>query len=425
MMTFEDGAYRVTRWYEYKPTPFAPMKSDGEAREELLEIYKRAINRHLLSDVPVGLLLSGGLDSGLLLALMNLNGKGWPTYTVGYGASFADDELVDAAETAAMFGAKHSEIRIDHVTFERTLPKIVSCLEEPIASSSIVPMYFVCQRARQDVTVALTGQGPDELFGGYRRHLGVRYGAMWGGLPGWMREPIASAISALPRNETLKRGVYALGVSDRLRRYQHVLSILPGNEVDGLFQDGVLNPEAGDAILGSWNDLTPLMEGTDELGGLQYIELRSTLPDELLMYSDKLSMAHSLELRVPYLDKEVVEYAERLPARFKIRNSSRKWIHRQVCSSFLPRPLLTRKKRGFAVNVVDAWFQDARGNMEDIFRDPSSLMYEYLRPQAVQSLLAQHRSRQSDNHKMLFSLVVFEEWLRLQRGSPRRALAAC
>jgi asparagine synthase (glutamine-hydrolysing) len=311
------------------------------------------------------------------------------------------------------------------VTFEQTLPKIVSCLEEPIASSSIVPMYFVCQRARQDVTVALTGQGPDELFGGYRRHLGVRYGAMWGGLPGWMREPIASAISALPRNETLKRGVYALDVPDRLRRYQHVLSILPGDEVDSLFQDGVLDPEAGDSILNSWNDLTPLMEGTDELGGLQYIELRSTLPDELLMYSDKLSMAHSLELRVPYLDKEVVEYAERLPARFKIRNSSRKWIHRQVCSSFLPRPLLKRKKRGFAVNVVDAWFQDARGNMDDIFTDPSSLMYEYLKPETVQSLLAQHRSRQSDNHKMLFSLVVFEEWLRLQRGSPRRALAAC
>jgi asparagine synthase (glutamine-hydrolysing) len=425
MLTFENGTHRLTRWYEYKPTPFSPMKSNVEAREELLEIYKRAIKRHLLSDVPVGLLLSGGLDSGLLLALMNLNGKGWPTYTVGYGSSFADDELSDAAETARMFGSTHAEVKIDHVAFEQTLPKIVSCLEEPIASSSIVPMYFVCQRARQDVKVALTGQGPDELFGGYRRHLGVRYGAMWGGLPGWVREPIASAISSLPRNETLKRGVYALDVSDRLRRYQHVLSILPGADVDDLFREGVLQANAGDAILNSWEDLAGLMNETDEMGGLQYIELRSTLPDELLMYSDKLSMAHGLELRVPYLDKEVVEYAERLSARFKVRMGTQKWIHRRVCQSFLPRPLLSRKKRGFAVNVIDSWFQDARGNMEDVFADRSSLMYQYLRPEAVQSLLAAHRTRQSDNHKMLFSLVVFEEWLRLLSGKPRRAYAAC
>jgi asparagine synthase (glutamine-hydrolysing) len=424
MLSVENGTHRVSRWYNYKPSPFPPMKSGAEAAEELLEIYKRAIKRHLLSDVPVGLLLSGGLDSGMLLALMNLNGKSWPTYTVGYGESFADDELSDAAQTAAMFGANHAEVRIDQEAFERALPRIVSCLEEPIASSSIVPMYFVCQRARQDVKVALTGQGPDELFGGYRRHLGVRYGAMWGGLPNWVREPIASAIGALPRNETLKRGVYALDVPDRLRRYQHVLSILPGDQVDGLFQDGVLDVSAGDAILHSWEDLAVLMDGTDELGGLQYLELRSTLPDELLMYSDKLSMAHGLELRVPYLDKEIVEYAERLSARFKVRNSTQKWIHRRVCETFLPRPLLRRKKRGFAVNVVDSWFQTARGNMEEVFADRGSLMYEYLRPDAVRSLLREHRSGQSDNHKMLFSLVVFEEWLRLQKRQ-QREMASC
>src|ERR1700724_3734909 len=103
------------------------------------------------------------------------------------------------------------------------LPKIVASLEEPVATSSIVPMYFVCQRARQDVKVALVGQGPDELFGGYRRHLGVRYGALWAGLPGWIRAPISSAVAALPRNEMLKRGVYSLAIPDRMRRYQNVL----------------------------------------------------------------------------------------------------------------------------------------------------------------------------------------------------------
>src|SRR6266568_2888260 len=183
------GSCEVSRWYNFRPTPFAPTKSPDEAREELLELYKGAIRRQLISDVPVGLLLSGGIDSSLLLALMNLNASAWPTYTVGYGSSFADDELSDAAETARALGSNHTSLRLTKSVFEEALPKIVASLEEPIATSSIVPMYFVCQRARQDVKVALVGQGPDELFGGYRRHLGVRYGALWGRLPSWVRTP--------------------------------------------------------------------------------------------------------------------------------------------------------------------------------------------------------------------------------------------
>ena len=114
---------------------------------------------------------------------MNEHGGDWPAYTVGYGETFEDDELADAAETAALLGARHIPVRLDRQEFERSLPKIVGCLEEPIASSSIVPMYFVCQRAREDVKVALIGQGPDELFCGYKRHLGVRYGESWRSLP--------------------------------------------------------------------------------------------------------------------------------------------------------------------------------------------------------------------------------------------------
>jgi asparagine synthase (glutamine-hydrolysing) len=412
-LTVQNGSCKVSRWYRFKPEPFTPVKSPAEAREELLSLYKDAIKRQLISDVPVGLLLSGGIDSGLLLALMNLNGSSWPTYTVGYGSTFADDELSDAAETARLLGSKHTSITITKSTFEEVLPKIVATLEEPIAASSIVPMYFVCQRARQDVKVALVGQGPDELFGGYRRHLGVRYGALWAGLPGWMRAPISSTVAALPRNETLKRGVYSLAIPDRMRRYQHVLSLLPEDQVEGLFRDGLLAPQAGDVMLDCWQDLGELMSGTDELGGLQFLEMRSTLPDELLMYADKLSMAHGLELRVPFVDKEIVEYVERLPANFKVRNGSRKWLHRQVCRTYLPESIMKRPKRGFAVNVVDDWFRGVIDNkMADALLDNGSSIYEFLRPEAVQGLFHQHVSRRNDNHKILFSLVVFEEWLR-------------
>ena len=128
------GCYEVSQWYQFKPVPFAPTKSPSQAREELLTLYKQAIRRQLISDVPVGLLLSGGIDSGLLLALMNLNGSSWPTYTVGYGSGYADDELADGAETARLLASKHTSIRITKSIFDEALPKIVAALEEPIAA---------------------------------------------------------------------------------------------------------------------------------------------------------------------------------------------------------------------------------------------------------------------------------------------------
>ena len=418
MMVCEKRSFHLRQWYQYRPTPFAPMKSMAEAQEELLALYKQSMKRHLLSDVPVGLLLSGGVDSGALLALMNLYGNSWRTYTVGYGSSFSDDELKDAAETAARFSAEHTTVTLDRATFEEMLNTIVSCLEEPIASSSIVPMYFVCKRAREDVKVALIGQGPDELFAGYKRHIGVRYGSYWGAIPSWLRTPMASAIGALPRNETLKRGIYSLDVKDRLKRYQHVLSLMRADAIDALFEDGVLDADAGDKILDCWKPLVPLMSDTDELGGFQFLELRSTLPDELLMFADKLSMAHGLEVRVPYLDKEIVEYVERLPASFKVHYGQQKRLHRQVCQGLLPAEILKRKKRGFAVNVVDDWFRGTmKSKMEDIFMDSKSMLYEYLRPSIVQGIFREHQSGQNDYHKMLFSLIVFEEWLRVQAST--------
>ncbi len=416
MAVFENGTHRIERWHQPRPQLRSPAPSDAQATEELLEVYKRAMKRHLLSDVPVGLLLSGGIDSGLLLGLMNLYGKDWPTYTVGYGSdAYADDELSDAAATASLFSARNSAVHLTRDAFERSLTHVVSVLEEPIAASSIVPMYFVCERARQDVKVALVGQGPDELFGGYKRHLGVQYGSHWRSVPRWLRSALEAGIDHLPRNETLKRGVYSLNLDDRMRRFQNVFSIMPADTVDALFRPGLLPEGAGDSILGFWHELEPQMERLDELGAFQTLEVRSSLPDELMMYADKLSMAHGLEVRVPFLDKEVIDFAQRLPASFKVRNGQRKWLHRRVCEGFLPPEVLNRKKRGFAVNVVDQWFDDSLDSkLAAYLRDDQSLMYAYLDPREVGRLFDEHRSGRRDNHKMLFSLVVFEEWLRTQ-----------
>jgi asparagine synthase (glutamine-hydrolysing) len=217
----------------------------------------------------------------------------------------------------------------------------------------------------------------------------------------------------LPRNESIRRGLYSLEVPQQMIRYQQVFSVMSESLIDGLFQDKVLPEGAGDYILDSWKDLEPLIKKTDELGGFQYLEIRSSLPDELLMYGDKLSMAHSLEVRVPYLDQKIVEYVERLPAKYKVRFGNRKWIHKQVCSDYLPKQIINRKKRGFAVNVVDRWFKESLSNeFNSMLLDNSSHMYEFLKPQAVQSLYKGHTDGKADNHKILFSLIVLEKWMR-------------
>src|SRR5438132_4203455 len=154
MLVIERGGCREERWYNYTPVPFSSPKEDEEATRELLELYRAAVRRHLLSDVPVGILLSGGIDAGLLLALMNEQGGPWPAYTIGYGETFRDDELTDAAETASLLGARHITVKLDRGEFERTLREIVRCLEEPDTASSLAPMYFVSQRVLRDVIVS-------------------------------------------------------------------------------------------------------------------------------------------------------------------------------------------------------------------------------------------------------------------------------
>ena len=174
-----------------------------------------------------------------------------------------------------------------------------------------------------------------------------------------LRTMIGFLVNRLPRNETLEAGRLLAGDGGPAEKVSGVFSFGPGRDdrwsVPGWIDHGASDHE----LVEYWRPLVPQMTEIDELGGFQLLEVRSSLPDELLMYADKLSMAHSLEVRVPYLDRTVVEYVQRLGASFKIRSGTRKWLHRQVCQNYLPPRILKRKKRGFAVNVVDEWFQSA------------------------------------------------------------------
>ena len=412
-LVVENRQVRVERWWRFSPTPFEHMPSVEEAEEQLLELYGRAVKRQIISDVPVGLLLSGGLDSGLLLALMTRgNGSRWKTYTVGFGDRFSGDELTRAAETARYFHSDCIPVQLTKGDFETALAKVVQAVEEPIASDSIVPMYFLCQRARRDVKVALMGQGPDELFGGYRRHLFARYGRYAKLLPASLR-PLAGAVLGSMFDRTMvTRFLSSLRTGNRMCRYQSVFSLLPGEVIDGLFCDGALAAPDKDEVSESWRDMAKLMAHTDDLGGLQFLELRSSLPDELLMYADKLSMASGLEVRVPYLDHDIVEYVERLATSFKIRGRSQKWLHRRVGRRLLPPAVLDRPKLGFETPSPE-WFRDPAGTtMSRYIEDPGSRMYGFLRYDAVHSMLRQHREQKANYADTLFSLSALELWLR-------------
>lgn len=414
-LVIENGHTHEERWYEFHPQPFRRMPTLAEAREELIRLYRQAVKRQLISDVPLGLLLSGGMDSGLLLSLMSEVASGWHTYSVGYGKSFKDDELEDAAETAAFFKARNAQVRIDRQEFERSLHKIIAALEEPIASSSIVPMYHVCERARSDLKVALIGQGPDEMFGGYLRHLGVCYGKYWRSMPSFSRQMLKRALPKLHRSETLRRSLFSLDDSDRLSRFRAIFSLLPGDEINSLFHDDLLPPNPDGLILECWKDLIPHISDIDEMTGFNFLELNSTLPDELLMYADKLSMAHSLELRVPYLDHDIVEYVLRLDESYKIRLFSRKFLHKMAASEILPKTIINRKKRGFAVNVVDQWFREAMDTRLDrMLKDPNSQIYNYFHYDKMLNMYKVHQDGRVDYHKIIFSLVCLEYWLRSQ-----------
>jgi asparagine synthase (glutamine-hydrolysing) len=240
----------------------------------------------------------------------------------------------------------------------------------------------------------------------------VRYGHYWRVLPKYVRSPISRALGFLPRHESIKRALFSLDVPERIQRYQQVFSLMPAEHIDNLFRDEALPLHAADALLECWKDLDPLIEHTDELGGLQFLEIRSALPDELLMYTDKLSMAHGLEARVPYLDQEIVEYVERLPASFKVRLGTGKWLHRRLCKNFLPEKILKRKKLGFQT-PIDEWFRESlTGKIDETLLDNHALMFQYLRPHAVQRLVKEHKNGRFNHSKILFSLVVLEEWLR-------------
>jgi asparagine synthase (glutamine-hydrolysing) len=406
LLVWTDGEIELKRFA--RPAPSAEIRTDDEAElvEELRSRLRDSVRAHLVSDVPVGVLLSGGVDSAFLAALAaQETAEQLHTFSIGFEER-AFDELAGARSVAERYGTKHHELvlRPDAALL---LPALADAFDEPFADSSALPTYLVSQLAASEVKVALSGEGGDELFGGYYTYAADLLAARVGGL----------ARLAVPLVERLPTSTAKASFDYRAKRFVRAAHLPPLERHHGWKE--IFSPELRAELTGRASAFDPVdllraryreTEGSDELSRLQDVDLGVYLVDDLLVKTDRASMANSLEARVPYLDTVVTNLALALPTRHKIRGFSKKVLLRKAAAPLLPRAIVHGKKRGFSIPAA-AWL---RGELEPFARE--TLSADVLRrqgffdPGVVTRLLDDHVAGREDRSRQLWGLLAFTLW---------------
>jgi asparagine synthase (glutamine-hydrolysing) len=412
----ETGRDRLQCYTRYPSDRFRGTLDD--AVDTYCTLLSQTLKRQLLSDVPVGIFLSGGVDSGLLAALAVEQLGELPSYTVGFGPGHDECELADAAQTAAVLGLKHHRVSVTAEDLWNAFENCATAVEEPLASDSALPMWHLAKRAREDVTVVLTGQGSDEPWGGYRRY----QAEIWRDripFPSLLAllKPFLRALPGVP--EFLVRAVASVPLADRAQRFEESHAVcFPSTrrELTGTSEPGY----AADAIRYWFNWL-----GATDIAGVEAmmaIDTRMGLADDLLLYGDKISMAHSLEARVPMLDIELVRFVESLPADYRVSLRGGKIAHKIAAARHLPPLIVNRPKKGFWV-PFGTWAASIwKERVADILLDPSAPQWTFLDRHAVEQLWREHVSGRRNRTRQLFALLAFCFWWRQQSAAagPRR-----
>jgi asparagine synthase (glutamine-hydrolysing) len=384
--------------------------------EELRELLTSAVKMRLEADVPLGAFLSGGVDSSLVVGLMQrLSTDRVKTFSIGFPVA-AFDESHSAREVAHRLGTEHHEFRVEPRAVD-VLPKLVWHYDEPFADSSAVPTYYVARLSRQHVTVALTGDGGDELFAGYDRYQAVRWAALLDRLPA-ARQVVAALrpkrlAASPPRSlrRRLGRFAEALRLSPQ-RRYCHWVTLFDERQRAQLYSDDLLELLPDRDPLSFLLDAFDLARGRDPVTAASLVDLVTYLPCDLLTKVDIASMAVGLECRAPLLDYRVVELAAALPISCKLHGGRGKRILREAFPELLPRSVTHRPKMGFGVPLAE-WFRgELRSYAQEVLLDPGALSRQYFRPGAVEQLLSEHLTGQQDHAHRLWGLLVFELWQR-------------
>jgi asparagine synthase (glutamine-hydrolysing) len=393
---------------------------------------QRAVESHLVSDVPVGAFLSGGIDSGLMVAMMAAaTDRPVETFTVGFsdsGSSFLD-ERVYARLIAKRYRLNHHEIDVEPRVAD-IIEDIVEAFDEPFADDSVIPSYCVSQTAARYVKVALTGLGGDELFGGYRRYLGLKFGDIYSHVPRWLREGVVDPmIQRLPepRNysdlvDHVKRFSRTSSGSPS-QRYQNSMSSLPAGQRARLYTRDAAERVNLCATSAKLTVTFDNFRHGDSVDRALKTDAHWYLADDILALTDRLSMWHSLELRVPYLDHRFVEEVMTIPASLKIRRLDQKHILKRVATRWLPASVLNHRKQGFEAPMA-RWL---RGPLRSFLRDvlaPATSSGAIFSDREIQRLEHEHFHGVHKHSKLLFSLLVFHLWLDCQKRWRPPELAA-
>jgi asparagine synthase (glutamine-hydrolysing) len=406
---------RVTRYWSPARAE-VPVRDDREAVVELQRLVDESVLIHLESEVPLGAFLSGGIDSSAVVASMQRQmDRPVRTFSIGFKER-AFDESGYAAEVAAQLGTQHTELIVEPDA-DQLVEEVVRAFDEPFADASALPTYLVSQLARRHVTVALSGDGGDELFGGYTRYEETLSGQLRA--PAALRHAVRAIGRRLPhatpwRNRLLNAARTARG------RYAATVA-LPSDRSEG----GVLRTELAsqvpplDEVFAQYFDEATAHK-RDFATQLMLVDALSYLPDDILTKVDRMSMAPSLEARVPLLDHVVAEFAFGLPSSLKLRHGESKWLLRRMIEGTVPQTVLTRSKMGFGV-PLGRWFRNELSYRITALRDPRSAIYEWVDHAAVNRVISEHMVRRRDHTAQLWRLLVLSLWLHaLARGEIAR-----
>lgn len=412
-----DGRVTIRQYWDLSFRDGSPGLSIEEAEVELLTLLETTVSQHMISDVPVGFLLSGGVDSTAMLSLAAKDtSRQFSSYTVGFAGSHVPDERPYARLAAQRYGTSHHELTISSQQFVDFLPQYVWHMEDPVCEPPAIALYFVSQLARKDVKVLLSGEGGDEAFAGYSNYRNL----VWLERLKWSLGPARGAarlsLSGLDRIMPSRLvGKYAPLLDVPLRSFYYSRTSSPfhffNRHASELYSDDFLpavdKRKSIDPVRRFWEST----EGIGTLESMLYVDSKSWLPDDLLVKADKMTMANSIELRVPFLDHKILEFAASLPPEFKLHRFTTKYIAKRALSSLVPREILTRKKAGFPI-PYESWMRtDLKPWLRDLLLDRTTVNRGYFKSATIQRLLEED-GRSGNYSKELFSLAVLELWHR-------------
>ena len=388
--------------------PCASQPPEGDPVSVFLEQLDEAVRIRMISDVPFGAFLSGGIDSSAVVAMMSRHSRQpVKTFSVGFAES-AYSELAYARAIATQFQTDHHELTVSQEHLMEHLPALVRYRDAPVAEPSDIPIYLLAREARRTVKMVLTGEGADEFLGGYPKHVFERYVGTYQRLPAPVRHGLIEPLCrSLPYGfRRAKTAVANLGLADRRERLPRWFGALSAPERCRLTR---LEAPASQRKSAGWLDS---LDGNSALRGILYFDQTSWLPDNLLERGDRMTMAASLEARMPFMDHELAAFVSRLPDDWRVRGRTTKRILREAMRRVLPAAILERPKIGFRV-PVNEWFRGSmRGYLADHLLGPESRTREYYRPEALRGYVEEHAAGRQNHEKLLWCLLTLEIWHR-------------